>query len=177
MPELPPPPNPLQHTMASLVPALLSSPVSISLGCIWVLISLVALTLPLRAKRRTGESAATPPRSVSPPPREKIPALELPLRRVPPAGKTSITALFSGLFPTRAVPAAPNKDAPVPVTNRTREEILSYGHFPDYVALSGVPLPKPCPEFDINRAIPRPYRPFRWAYHQTMCISPPVPLP
>jgi hypothetical protein len=48
-------------------------------------------------------------------------------------------------------------------------EIKALGDFPDYSTLSGVPLPKPYSEFDIKQARPRPYRPFRWAYHQTMC--------
>lgn len=48
-------------------------------------------------------------------------------------------------------------------------DIEALGRFPDYSILSGVPHPKPCPEFDINTACFRPYRPFRWAYHQTMC--------
>ncbi|KAF9691617.1 hypothetical protein EKO04_010374 [Ascochyta lentis] len=50
-------------------------------------------------------------------------------------------------------------------------EIKALGDFPDYAALSGVPLPKPYHEFDIQKALPRPYRPFRWAYHQTMSIA------
>jgi hypothetical protein len=49
------------------------------------------------------------------------------------------------------------------------DDIKALGDFPDYATLSGVPLPRPYPEFDIKKAIPRPYRPFRWAYHQTMC--------
>ncbi|CRL25688.1 Protein of unknown function DUF3445 [Penicillium camemberti] len=47
-------------------------------------------------------------------------------------------------------------------------EIKGLGDFPDYATLSGVPLPSPYPEFNIEKALPRPYRPFRWAYHQTM---------
>jgi hypothetical protein len=47
-------------------------------------------------------------------------------------------------------------------------EIKALGDFPDYSTLSGVPLPKPYINFDIKKALPRPYRPFRWAYHQTM---------
>lgn len=43
------------------------------------------------------------------------------------------------------------------------------GDFPDYAKLSGVPLPSPIHDFNIDNAVPRPYRPFRWAYHQTMC--------
>jgi hypothetical protein len=43
----------------------------------------------------------------------------------------------------------------------------------DYAALSGVPLPKALPNFDITKARPRPYRPFRWVYHQHMCAYSP----
>lgn len=48
-------------------------------------------------------------------------------------------------------------------------EIKALGDFPDYAKLSGVPLPREYPEFKIEKALPRPYRPFRWGYHQTMC--------
>lgn len=47
-------------------------------------------------------------------------------------------------------------------------EIKKLGNFPDYATLSGVPLPKPYLTFDIKTALPRPYRPLRWPYHQTM---------
>ena len=47
-------------------------------------------------------------------------------------------------------------------------EIKALGDFPDYSKLSGVPLPEAYKEFEIEKALPRPYRPFRWAYHQTM---------
>lgn len=40
---------------------------------------------------------------------------------------------------------------------------------PDYSKLTGIPPPKPMHDFDIDSAKPRPYRPFRWEYHQTMC--------
>ncbi|KAJ5795123.1 hypothetical protein N7457_001722 [Penicillium paradoxum] len=50
-------------------------------------------------------------------------------------------------------------------------EIKGLGDFPDYATLSGVPLPTSYPEFDIQKALPRPYRPFRWAYHQTMSLT------
>lgn len=64
-------------------------------------------------------------------------------------------------------------------TGFSTEEIKALGDFPDYATLSGVPLPDPYPEFDIDRALPRPYRPFRWNYHQTMCMlnSFRLPLP
>ena len=51
------------------------------------------------------------------------------------------------------------------------EEIKELGDFPDYAALSEVPLPKPYTNFEIDKARSRPYRPFRWAYHQNMCMS------
>ncbi|KAL5343501.1 hypothetical protein BJX70DRAFT_171060 [Aspergillus crustosus] len=50
-------------------------------------------------------------------------------------------------------------------------DLKNLGDFPDYAALSGVPLPGAYHEFDIDRALPRPYRPFRWAYHQTMSLT------
>lgn len=50
------------------------------------------------------------------------------------------------------------------------KEVRALGDFPDYAALTDVPLPEPYKEFDIDRALPRPYRPFRWNYHQTMCM-------
>ncbi|PYH98681.1 hypothetical protein BO71DRAFT_33126 [Aspergillus ellipticus CBS 707.79] len=50
-------------------------------------------------------------------------------------------------------------------------EVKALGDFPDYAELSGVPLPQPYPEFDIDKALPRPYRPFRWSYHQTMSLT------
>ena len=49
------------------------------------------------------------------------------------------------------------------------QEIKALGGFPDYSILSGVPHPEPYDGFDISRALPRPYRPFRWPYYQTMC--------
>lgn len=53
----------------------------------------------------------------------------------------------------------------------TVEDIEALGDFPDYATLSGIPLPQPYRDFDVKKAKPRPYRPFRWAYHQTMCKS------
>ncbi|TGJ83600.1 hypothetical protein E0Z10_g5165 [Xylaria hypoxylon] len=50
-------------------------------------------------------------------------------------------------------------------------EIKALGDFPDYSTLSGVPMPNPYVDFDIDKAKPRPYRPFRWPYHQTMSLT------
>ncbi|UPL02048.1 hypothetical protein LCI18_012982 [Fusarium solani-melongenae] len=54
-------------------------------------------------------------------------------------------------------------------TGFSKADIDALGNFPDYAALSGVRLPHPYPEFDIDKAKARPYRPVRWVYHQTMC--------
>lgn len=51
------------------------------------------------------------------------------------------------------------------------KEVFSLGDFPDYAKLSGVPLPSPLPNFNIDKAVPRPYRPLRWVYHQTMGMA------
>lgn len=51
------------------------------------------------------------------------------------------------------------------------QELRDLGDFPNYTVLSGVPMPQPYHEFDIDKALPRPYRPFRWPYHQTMCMT------
>ncbi|KAI3333945.1 alpha-1,2-mannosyltransferase [Ustulina deusta] len=50
-------------------------------------------------------------------------------------------------------------------------EIKALGDFPDHSTLSGVPMPTPYLDFDIDKAKPRPYRPFRWPYHQTMSLT------
>ncbi|KND90844.1 hypothetical protein TOPH_04658 [Tolypocladium ophioglossoides CBS 100239] len=50
-------------------------------------------------------------------------------------------------------------------------EVKALGNFPDYAKLSGVPGPSPLKGFDVDSASPRPYRPFRWAYHQTMSFQ------
>lgn len=53
-------------------------------------------------------------------------------------------------------------------TSLLTQEIKALGRFPDYSVLSGVPHPTPAPSFDITKATFRPFRPFRWTYHQTM---------
>ncbi|KAM5345232.1 hypothetical protein ACJ41O_011094 [Fusarium nematophilum] len=56
-------------------------------------------------------------------------------------------------------------------TSYSVDEIRRLGDFPDYAKLSGVPLPTPLKSFNVETALPRPYRPFRWAYHQTMSLK------
>ncbi|EFY94899.2 HRQ family protein [Metarhizium robertsii ARSEF 23] len=50
-------------------------------------------------------------------------------------------------------------------------DIKALGDFPDYAKLSGVPLPLPLKDFNVDSSPPRPYRPFRWPYHQTMSFK------
>lgn len=54
-------------------------------------------------------------------------------------------------------------------TGFSTEDIRALGRFPDYSVLTGTRYPQPYGDhFDINKAIFRPFRPFRWNYHQTM---------
>ena len=183
--------SPAPAPVATMLASIRSSPVYVSLAGILIVISLVVLAVPIRASRRirARDSAATPPRSVSPARPQEKPLL-LDLNRAAPGATVdahpvaaaaaekklrspSVTEILTSLIPRSKNPAvAAVSERPAqtePVTNRTPGEIANYGHFPDYSALSGVPLPVPYEKFDIERALPRPYRPFRWAYHQTMC--------
>jgi hypothetical protein len=72
-------------------------------------------------------------------------------------------------FPTTQSHDLENQKLKYTPTGFSTAEIKAIGDFPPYDILSGVPLPDAYEEFDHNKALPRPYRPFRWAYHQTMC--------
>ncbi|KAF7359370.1 hypothetical protein MSAN_01279600 [Mycena sanguinolenta] len=41
----------------------------------------------------------------------------------------------------------------------------------DYFALAGIRAPVPLLDFDVDKTKARPYRPFRWEYHQTMSLK------
>jgi hypothetical protein len=85
-----------------------------------------------------------------------------------PCGKVSEDEVKENILPMTAnYRTSKNKYTP---TGFSVEEIRAMGDFPNYAELSGVPLPQPYAEFNIDKALPRPYRPFRWAYHQTMCM-------
>ena len=130
-------------------------------------------------------TASTPPRSVSPekkpgpgptPPSSYADAL-------PPQSREALCSLDDRPVAGHAVDVSAVKENILPMTADYRsspdgkytptgisvKELKALGDFPDYATLSGVPLPRPYQEFDIEKAIPRPYRPFRWVYHQTMC--------
>ena len=148
--------------------------------------------LPLASRGRRASTSTTPPRSLSP--ETKIPSNALPPQDYkdifPPSSRETLARateklslaqkekllgrhLVDGEFRKGLIPftadyreCGPSTYTP---TEISVEEIKALGDFPDYAELSGVPLPRPYKEFDIDRALARPYRPFRWAYHQTMC--------
>ena len=135
----------------------------------------------LRVGGRRVSGARTPPRSLSPDKKPAIPPEFNYSQAFPPSRRDALTGILN------------EEDIDEPVGDWTKDmlpmdmsyldaddskrlpcgfsikEIKALGDFPDYAALSGVPLPAAYPEFDIAKALPRPYRPFRWPYHQTMC--------
>ncbi|KAK5955879.1 hypothetical protein OHC33_003520 [Knufia fluminis] len=148
----------------------------------------------LRLRRRRPSSADTPPRSLSP--EKKTPSNTSPkanefVRQYPPSQRHVLAELAQSLpskqrqalgdlsfhqenfersllsFEEDYRKADPSKYV---YTGFSVKEIKALGDFPNYATLSGVPLPQPYKEFNLNTAQPRPYRPFRWAYHQTMSL-------
>jgi hypothetical protein len=53
---------------------------------------------------------------------------------------------------------------------RHKAALVAGRGLPDFAHLTGFPHPKPVHGFNIAHARPRPYRPFRWEYHQNMCM-------
>jgi hypothetical protein len=140
----------------------------------------------LHIQRRRFSGAKTPPRSLSPGKVDVSGAPDYsdvfpPSRRIALAGIPGFAEKVGKS--QEALVASVEKKECIPLTTElhnakktmctpcefTVEEIEALGDFPDYAILSGIPLPTPYHDFDIKKAIPRPYRPFRWAYHQTMC--------
>lgn len=149
--------------------------------------NLILERLHLRSRRTSG--ASTPPRSLSPE-KDSSNNAGAEYREVfPPSRRFTLETVAPELFAKNPKPSTLDaaseergrKSVPIDVAFEyadpkaytpcefSAEEIKALGDFPDYATLSGVPLPKAYTEFDINKALPRPYRPFRWAYHQTMC--------
>ncbi|KAF2819292.1 hypothetical protein CC86DRAFT_144358 [Ophiobolus disseminans] len=144
----------------------------------------------LHVSRRRVSGAKTPPRSFSPS-KKQVQGLVEPnyVDTFPPSRLSTLNDLDVSALkgPLREAIASPDewKTKMVPMKTSYMDvddemympcgfsvkEIKALGNFPDYATLSGVPLPQPCSEFDISKALPRPYRPFRWAYHQTMSLA------
>jgi hypothetical protein len=141
----------------------------------------------LRISRRRVSGAKTPPRSLSPSKKTVSttepdysdtfpPSRRFALAETDVASKLNITGKKleepldwkQNIIPMEASYLDVDESCFLPCGFSVKE-IKALGDFPDYATLSGIPLPKSYPEFDIKKALPRPYRPIRWAYHQTMC--------
>lgn len=79
--------------------------------------------------------------------------------------------LVKDALPTTQTYSLDNEVPKYTPTGFSTAEINAMGDFPAYDILSGVPLPQAYENFDASKALPRPYRPLRWKYHQTMCKS------
>lgn len=152
--------------------------------------SLVGIVNRISTRGRRDSTARTPPRSFSPE-KKNASSTKSPASyndALPPHRRESLLELQGHCFKWSEVSEAEMQQKTLPMTadykkspgnlytptGFTIDEVKTLGDFPDYATLSGVPLPKPYRDFDIAKALPRPYRPFRWAYHQTMCM---LPLP
>lgn len=146
----------------------------------------------LHFHRRRASGASTPPRSFSPDKKSPVdtpcpdyadafpPSRRCVLPELAESDSASNQKILIGTEPSldflRNDPLPSTRsydlqnDAPkYTPTGFSTEEIKAMGDFPAYDILSGIPLPEPYVNFDPAKAVPRPYRPFRWAYHQTMC--------
>ena len=149
----------------------------------------------LHFQRRRASGASTPPRSFSPDKKNSdTPAdascpdyadIFCPSRRcaLPELAETASASnkkiligtepsndfLKNDALPTTRSYDLENDGPKYTPTGFSTGEVKAMGDFPAYDILSGVPLPQSYANFDPAKAIPRPYRPLRWAYHQTMC--------
>ncbi|KAL2822196.1 hypothetical protein BDW59DRAFT_163956 [Aspergillus cavernicola] len=137
-----------------------------------------------RIRSRRTSTSQTPPRSISP---EKkplgIPKTPASHADILPPQRRHVLATLGMSYNDIDEEEVRRKMLPMATDYRACQEerytptgfsvadVKALGDFPDYAALSGVPLPGAYPEFDIEKALPRPYRPFRWAYHQTMSLT------
>ncbi|KAF2875340.1 hypothetical protein BDV95DRAFT_486578 [Massariosphaeria phaeospora] len=147
----------------------------------------------LHLRRRRASGSNTPPRSLSPGKKQSASTPTTPnyADTFPPSRRFTLAAIQSDLAAKLGksrdalVASPPHSRECLPLTTSyldvktpmftpcefSTDEIKALGDFPDYATLSGVPLPRPYHEFDIKKAIARPYRPFRWNYHQTMSLT------
>jgi hypothetical protein len=150
----------------------------------------------LRVQRSRSFGSFTPPRSLSPekqglppnnppsdpdysstfPPSRRTVLADLPADALRSPGKSAKELAQQAPDYSKRVPNCEPADTAelkdhVTATGFTVDEIKRLGDFPDYATLSGIPLPKPYQELDVTKAQPKPYRPFRWAYHQTMSLT------
>ena len=146
----------------------------------------------LRLRGRRSSNADTPPRSLSP---EKDPSNALPksseyVQTFPPSQRDVLQTLdltdqqrealgdltfdektFSSNIIGWEDDYRTCDESKYIASGFSVKEVRALGDFPDYSELSGVPLPEPYENFELDKAIARPYRPFRWPYHQTMSLT------
>jgi hypothetical protein len=119
---------------------------------------------------QTTSTTSLPYRLQFPPSRRHVLAKLPQYESLQPQGKAERTpeVLCSRALPTVTKTDLGDGNFFTPTGFSTRE-IRALGSFPDYALLSGVPDPEPCsPSWDISKAAFRPFRPFRWNYHQHM---------
>ncbi|KAL4763791.1 heme-dependent oxidative N-demethylase family protein [Aspergillus foveolatus] len=148
----------------------------------------------LRGRKTAARTSQTPPRSLSPSssaddkPKTATQSAK-PATILPPQLRHALSTLSlpgDNEYKYKEIPETEVLRRPLPMTQDYRKyqeerytptgfsvaEVKALGDFPDYAALSGVPLPRAYgEEFDVDKALARPYRPFRWAYHQTMSLT------
>ncbi|CRG87672.1 hypothetical protein PISL3812_04692 [Talaromyces islandicus] len=140
-------------------------------------------------RARRASTAKTPPRSVSPEKSASGGLSPISYSNVLPPSRRKAMQSLKSKKPVTASKEISEKDIRqniLPMTENYEvakgdlytsmgfsiDEIRGMGDFPDYATLSGVPLPNAHGDsFDIDKALPRPYRPFRWTYHQTMSLK------
>ncbi|KAK9790499.1 hypothetical protein AB5N19_03842 [Seiridium cardinale] len=129
------------------------------------------LSRPTDTKRPVDEKVdQTNPVNVFPPSRRAALAKLLPSTKLGTKDiSIPVKELRDNQVPTTKVQPLDQKDL-FTSTSLLTQEVKALGRFPDYSVLSGVPHPTPAPSFDITKAAFRPFRPFRWTYHQTMAV-------
>uniref|UniRef100_A0A093XF12 Uncharacterized protein n=1 Tax=Talaromyces marneffei PM1 TaxID=1077442 RepID=A0A093XF12_TALMA len=159
----------------------------VGLALLGTTVTYIAFTRSRGGRARKASTAKTPPRSLSP---EKRPVATstTDYKDVLPPPRRDAMLKMKGKIPKTAskhiseehmlkniLPMTQNyetaEDGLYTSMGFSVKEIREMGDLPDYSALSGVPLPNAYEQFKIEKALPRPYRPFRWNYHQTMSLK------
>ncbi|CZT03548.1 hypothetical protein WAI453_012276 [Rhynchosporium graminicola] len=147
----------------------------------------------LHFQRRRTSGASTPPRSILPSKKSAGPDAPDFFNAFPPSRRCALPELAKTLpahsaqifqstepsgdflgkhaLPISQTYSLESKTPQYTPTGFSTTEIKAMGDFPAYDILSGVPLPQAYENFDATKALPRPYRPLRWKYHQTMSLQ------
>lgn len=129
----------------------------------------------LRLRSRGPSTSDTPPRSLSPEKKPNRGPASSPNyeNALPPQRREALSKIFKGdvqevkeeevlrhILPMDANYKICREQKYTP-TGFSVQEVRELGDFPDYAVLSGVPMPQPYHNFDIDKALARLYRPFR----------------